>query len=218
MNHLTVFARPPVPGRVKSRLAPAMPPPLAARLYAALLADTLAAAAGSAAAARVVAWSEAEDAPEEPAGFATYVQPAGDLGARLAHAFAHAFALPGARAVVVGSDAPALASSHLDAAFAALETHDVVVGPAEDGGYWLLGLSRPAPSLFTDMPWSTPGVCALTLRRAEQAGLRAATLATLSDLDTPADLAALVGECVRHGDAACGPHARAEMRAMGLLP
>jgi hypothetical protein len=120
--------------------------------------------------------------------------------------------------VIVGSDCPAQQAAALDAAFAALETHDAVVGPARDGGYWLLGLARSAPELLRDMPWSTDAVCATTLARAAALGLRVARLETLADLDTPADLAALVGECARGRADACGPHTREALRGMGLLP
>lgn len=218
MNHLTVFARPPLPGRAKSRLSPALPAAFAATLYEGMLADALTAATACRADARAIAWSEAEGAPGAPHGFAAFTQVRGDLGARLADAFGRALAVPDARAVVVGSDCPALHAAALDAAFVALETHDVVVGPASDGGYWLLGLARPAPQLLRDMPWSTAAVCALTLERAAALGLRVARLETLADLDTPADLAVLVGECARGGAQACGPRTNAALRGMGLLP
>jgi rSAM/selenodomain-associated transferase 1 len=218
MKHLTVFARPPVPGRVKSRLSPALPPPQAARLYEAMLADTLDCAAACRADSRAIAWSEPDGAPAPPGGFAAYAQVPGDLGARLADAFDRAFGSPDTRVVVVGSDCPALRAEALDDAFTALETHEVVLGPAADGGYWLLGLSRPAPELFHDMPWSTGVVCERTLRRAAAQGLRVARLATQADMDTPADVAALVGECARGREDACGPRTREALRAMGLLP
>jgi uncharacterized protein len=218
MNHVTVFARPPLTGRVKSRLSPALPAALAARLYAAMLADAQAAARACGADARAIAWSETDGAPEPPPGFTAYTQVSGDLGARLADAFARALGAPGARAVIVGSDCPAQQASSLDAAFAALATHDAVVGPARDGGYWLLGLARPAPELLRDVPWSTDAVCATTLERAAALGLRVARLETLADLDTPADLAALVGECARGRTDACGPRTREALHGMGLLP
>jgi len=218
MNHLTVLARPPVAGSAKTRLSPALPARLAAELAGAMLADTLAAAGACAADVRAIGWSELAGAVAVPPGFASFAQPAGDLGERLDDAFRRAFTARHSRAVVIGSDAPALTPAHLDDAFAALATHDVVVGPAADGGYWLLGLAAPAPALLRDVPWSTAEVCALTLRRAADAGLRAATLATLSDLDTPADLAALVGECARGAGHPCGAHARAALRAMGFVP
>ena len=218
MNHLTVFARPPVPGRVKSLLSPALPAALAARLYEGMLADMFAAATTCRADGRAIAWSEVAGAPAAPAGFATFVQAAGDLGARLADAFARALATPATHAVVVGSDCPALAAAALDDAFAALETHEVVLGPAADGGYWLLGLAKSAPELFRDMPRNSAAAGAAALERAATLGLRVARLKTLAELDTPAHLAALVGECARGRADACGPRTREALRGMGLLP
>ncbi len=218
MNHVTVLAHPPLPGRVQSRLSPALPAALAARFHHAMLGDAIAAAIACRADARTIAWSEIEGAPAAPPGFAAYTQEAGDLGARLADAFARALSTPASRAVVVSSDCPALQAAALDAAFAALGTHDVVAGPASGGGCWLLGLTRPAPELLRDMPWSTDAVCARTLERASALGLRVARLETLADLDTPADLAALVGECARGRADGCGPRTREALRGMGLLP
>ena len=218
MNHLTVFARPPAPGRVKSLLSPALPPALAARLYEGMLADTLAAATTCLADGRAVAWSEAGGAPGAPAGFTTFAQAAGNLGARLADAFARALGAPGTHAVVVGSDCPALSAAALDDAFAALETHEVVLGPAADGGYWLLGFARSAPELFRDMPRNSAAAGAAALKHAAALGLRVARLKTLAELDTPAHLAALVGECARGRADACGSRTREALRGMGLLP
>src|SRR5207244_3836773 len=112
---------------------------------------------------------------------------------------------------------PTLTGSHIDAAFAGLDTHDLVLGPTLDGGYWCIGLKRPAPELFRDIPWSTREVLGRTLVRAHGAGLDVATAATLADLDTPHDLALLVG-ALAGGGPACGPGARAALRAMGMLP
>lgn len=80
-----------------------------------------------------------------------------------------------------------MTGADLGAAAQALDSADVVVGPAADGGYWLLGLRRPAPFLFRDMPWSTDRVLAETCRRVEAAGLRLARLRPLSDVDTAED-------------------------------
>lgn len=193
---------------------------MAARLHAALLADTLAAARACAADERTLWW--ASEAPGETRvdadGFAQSVQFAGDLGARLERVFEHLLAGQQGRAVIVGSDCPALTTAHLDAAFTALAGHDLVVGAARDGGYWLIGLACDAPALFRDVPWGADTVCALTLSRAAELRLRVAQLPTLADLDTPADLAALVGECARDGAAACGEATRTALRAFGLLP
>jgi rSAM/selenodomain-associated transferase 1 len=212
---LIVFARHPVAGRVKTRLSPALPPALAASLYNALLADTLAAVAGCGGARRELWWADEASAEAlavaVPAGFAQRQQGAGNLGARLSEASAAALAEPNARVAIIGSDAPALTAAHLDAAFAALDAHDVVLGPASDGGYWLIALRRPAPVLFEGLAWSTSAVLRETRARAERAGLSVALLETLSDLDTPADLARLMGRVAAGSAGVCGATLRAAL-------
>jgi len=215
MRRLAVFARSPVPGRVKSRLTPALPARLAAALYSGLLADTFLAAAGAAADERWVCWAD-EPGPA-PGGFRSRTQRGDDLGERLRNAFEALLAADADRALIVGSDTPALTPAHLEEAFAALATHDVVLGPSDDGGYWCIGLGRAAPELFRDIPWSTRDVLTRTLVRAHGAGLRVATVRTLADLDTPHDLALLLG-AIAAGVPACGPSTRAELHAMGMLP
>lgn len=215
MPTLCLFARDPAPGRVKTRLTPALPAPLAARLYAGFLADTWAAAtACTVATRRVVHWADTPGTA--PAGFDSARQQGADLGERLAHAFEVELALAGP-VLLIGSDTPSLTAGHLDAAFAALEHHDVVVGPTLDGGYWGLGLRSPAATLFHDIPWSTREVLVRTLVRAHSAGLRVTTVDTLEDVDTPHDLALLVG-ALAAGRGAAGGHTRAALTAMGLAP
>jgi rSAM/selenodomain-associated transferase 1 len=216
---ILLFARHPVAGRVKTRLSPALPPALAAALYNALLADTLAAVAAAGAARRELWWADEASADAltvaVPPDFAQRQQGAGDLGARLSQASAAALTEPDARVALIGSDAPALTAAHLDAAFTALDAHDVVLGPATDGGYWLIALRRPAPELFADMAWSTPQVLQATRTRAERAGLSVATLDTLGDLDTPADFARLLGRVAARRRGACGAHLLAELMSLG---
>ena len=96
-------------------------------------------------------------------------------------------------ALLIGTDAPALDAAVLREAASALQTHDAVFVPAHDGGYALVGLRRPAPQLFTEMPWSTADVMARTRERLRTIGLRHAELAPLHDIDTPADLVHLQG-------------------------
>ncbi len=215
MRRLAVFARSPVPGRVKSRLAPGLPAPLAAALYAGLLADVFAAVSAAVADERLAYW--ADDPGAAPEGFLARRQHGGDLGERLRNAFAELLPGESDRALVIGSDTPPLTTAHIDDALAALETRDAVLGPTRDGGYWCVGLRRPAPELFADIPWSTPDVFTRTLARARAAGLGVATAATLDDLDTPSDLAVLVG-ALAAGRPACGARARASLRTMGLVP
>jgi rSAM/selenodomain-associated transferase 1 len=116
-------------------------------------------------------------------GVALKPQPAGDLGARMLAAFE---ARP---TLVIGTDCPALTAAHLNDAAAALETHDVVLIPAEDGGYVLIGARATHPSLFTDMRWSVPSVLSETRTRIAARGLTSFELPPLWDVDTEDDLA-----------------------------
>jgi len=215
MLRLAVFARAPASGRVKSRLSPALPERLAAALYAGLLTDTLAATARARADERFAYW--ADGAGPAPAGIVSRAQRGADLGERLVHAFAEMLPAEAGGALVVASDTPGLTKELLDAALAALERHELVLGPAHDGGYWCIGLRRPAPELFSGVAWGSPAVLAATLARASAAGLHAAMQPPLGDLDTPPDVAELVGALAR-GEPGCGGATRAALHAMGMLP
>ena len=216
MRRIALFARPPLAGSTKTRLSPALPPALAATLAAALLEDSARSVARAEAEERAVWWAEAPGVCMAE-GLSSELQRGGDLGERLAHAFHSLLRSPEDRALVVGSDTPGLASAHLENALAQLETHDMVVGPAADGGYWCIGLKRVVPSLFRDIAWSTDRVMPSTLERAREAGLSVALAERLADLDTPADLARLLGERARGGNA-CGPALLGALRGMGLVP
>lgn len=215
MRRLLVFARPPVAGQVKSRLSPALPQALAADLYHAISADAFEALRAAAADGRTVWWSTGDE--PAPAGFERRLQQGADLGERLLHAFAETFAAGATHALVVASDTPAMNAAHVDRAFAQLDRYDLVVGPAHDGGYWCLGLKRQAPELFRDVPWSTNHVLATTLARARHAGQSMTLADTLDDVDTPADLARVVG-LVAAGRATCGARVHALLVASGLAP
>ena len=196
---LMIFARVPRPGRVKTRLIPTLGPAGAARVYRVLMRQALMAAARLANVRREL-WC-ADDPDLTPCatiarrlGMRLYVQPDGDLGARLAGAFAQALEPVGAGpAMIIGSDCPGYTPAYLEQAFALLETGspapDAVIGPALDGGYVLIGLRRPAPSLFTGIPWSTDQVLGRTREALAAAGLTWRELPPLADIDRPADLA-----------------------------
>jgi rSAM/selenodomain-associated transferase 2/rSAM/selenodomain-associated transferase 1 len=116
-------------------------------------------------------------------------QARGDLGTRLTRAMMAAHARGARKIVIIGTDCPGLTESCLLAAFAMLDGADVVLGPAHDGGYYLIGMSKPQPRLFEAIPWSTGEVFAATRRRASSAGLSVHTLPPLPDVDEPADVA-----------------------------
>lgn len=189
---IVIMAKAPVPGQAKTRLAPALgragAAALAERMLDHAVMQALTAGLGP------VTLCCAPDAAH-PA-FARHgpsprlrltVQAAGDLGARMARAFDEA-ASPGHRVLLIGTDAPALDAPLLRRAAAALPADGAVFVPALDGGYALIGLSRPAPFLFDAMPWSTAGVMAETRRRLVAAGWRHAELPAIHDIDDPPDL------------------------------
>jgi rSAM/selenodomain-associated transferase 1 len=192
---VVVFGREPVSGRVKSRLATGVGEELAAAVYRELLEHTLWVAA-SIDADVVLALAEPPARGWRPErAVEVEVQVAGDLGRRLADAFDRRFAEGYQRVVVAGSDCPELAPHHLEGALDGLTRHPVVLGPACDGGYWLVGVRAPALDLFTDIPWSTPEVLDATRARLRALGVSWLELERLHDLDTEADLRwALDGE------------------------
>ncbi|OYU15982.1 MAG: hypothetical protein CFE37_02785 [Alphaproteobacteria bacterium PA4] len=178
---VSLFTRWPEAGKAKTRLIPALGPQGAADLHRRLTERTVATvrAAGLA--------LEIRSTGAEPAAFRDWLgvenvvdQGEGDLGERLART---AETLP---VLLLGADVPGLMSQHLRDAATALAASPAVIGPAEDGGYWLLGLSAPMPELFSDMAWGTDAVLATTLARLPP---ETPQFATLSDLDTPEDLA-----------------------------
>ncbi len=187
-----VMAKAPVPGFAKSRLVPALGVAGAAALAERLLVHAVqqAAAAGFAALELCVApdtthalFAELRAAHR----LVLSVQGDGDLGARMHRALARALATH-SRALLMGSDVPALNAAMLRAADAALAHADAVFVPALDGGYALVGLRRPAASLFEGVEWSTDRVMAQTRQRAAAAGLRSVELPAIADIDVPADL------------------------------
>ncbi|HEV2146923.1 MAG TPA: TIGR04282 family arsenosugar biosynthesis glycosyltransferase, partial [Longimicrobiaceae bacterium] len=122
----------------------------------------------------------------EPAAYLP--QREGGLGERMRGAFEEAFAAGYRRVVIVGSDLPGLSAGLLRRAFALLDAHEAVLGPARDGGYYLLGLRRPVPELFEGIAWSTGEVFAATVARLRQARIEPALLETLADVDEVEDL------------------------------
>ncbi len=186
---IAVFTKSPTPGAVKTRLIPALGAERAAQLQQQLIERALRAACAMPN-ARVTLWLAGDPADSFIAAcaqrFALPVLPqvGADLGARMHHAFA-ATAEP---LLLIGTDCPQLQTRDLVSAKAALNRNDVVLQPAADGGYVMVGLARPQPALFEAMPWGSTEVFNETQRRIAAAGLRCALLPTLHDLDTAADL------------------------------
>jgi rSAM/selenodomain-associated transferase 1 len=120
-------------------------------------------------------------------------QRGGDVGEVMSNAFNEIFEDGAARAVLTGTDIPGLHRGIIGQAFSELDRSDVVIGPAEDGGYYLIGLKFPRPELFTGISWGTPGVLRQTLSRIRELNLTPGMLTVLSDLDRAEDLPALDG-------------------------
>jgi rSAM/selenodomain-associated transferase 1 len=220
MNRVAIFARWPAAGRVKSRLSPALPAALACDLYRAMLEDTLQAVADSGVRERFLFWADSpreRDVFADPNGVVVRSQQGPGLGERLGQAFDELLAGPEDRAVVVGADCPDLEPTIVREAFDLLESRDVVVGPASDGGYFLIGLRRAAPRLFEGVAWGTGRVLDQSLERAKRSGLATALLGGLADLDTPDDLIRFVARRALIS-APAGQRTEAALRAMGLLP
>jgi hypothetical protein len=187
---LIVMARYPEPGRVKTRLAAALGAERACALYRTFildLADRLAALPYE------VVWSY----DPAPAPFAALLpgarciaQADGDLGARMRHAVAAAFTDGVRRVVVLGADVPHVSVACIAEA-AGVAPGRVVLGPAEDGGYYLIALARPAPELFVDVPWGGSRVLETTRVRAERLGLETQLLPPTFDVDEAADVVRL---------------------------
>ena len=185
---VVIFAREPVPGQVKSRLAADIGDRAAARVYEATLANTINEARSSG--ARVVlsladvpsgSWAGTHELPIE-------IQRGGDIGDRMDDAFSRRFGEGETRVVVVGSDCPWLRAAHVARASAKLGGAEAVIGPAADGGYWLVAQRSPGLPLFARIPWSSPETLARTRTRIENLGASWYELEELVDIDTGADL------------------------------
>jgi rSAM/selenodomain-associated transferase 1 len=187
-----VFAKAPLPGRAKTRLAVALGDVGAARLAERMMHATVdAAVTADVGPVQLCVTPDADhpafDAARRRHAIAITHQGGGDLGDRMARAFERVLASQ-ARALLVGTDAPRLDAAYLRAAAGALDGADAVFGPAADGGYTLVGLKRVAPQLFLQMHWSHGAVMAQTRQRLVQLHLRHVELPVLHDVDEPADL------------------------------
>jgi hypothetical protein len=193
---LGIFARAPIPGQVKRRLAADVGPSTAADVYWRLGRQVVESVAGPG--YRATVWFTPSNQGRfvrewlEGVGRIEFrPQAPGGLGARMHHAFSRHFTEGAALALLIGTDCPGVDRRLIVEAFAALGSHDVVLGPAVDGGYYLVGLRRPRSELFRGITWSTPAVLAQTKARARSLGLTVRLLRPLRDVDTARDARAL---------------------------
>jgi rSAM/selenodomain-associated transferase 1 len=185
-ERLIVFLRAPRLGTVKTRLAAVLGDKAALDAYGQLVDLVLANVASFTAVQLRFTPDDAagELEPWRRPGWQLRPQGPGDLGERLQRAFAEAFSSRATRVAVIGSDCPSVTGEDIGLAFAQLDGHDVVLGPASDGGYWLIALKNPQPLLFHEIPWSTSDVLKQTRKRADQLGLSTFLLRELTDIDT----------------------------------
>lgn len=194
-NHLLIFARVPKPGHNKTRLIPAIGPEKATEVYRFLAVKTLALAdrlKQTLEGLKISVVFTGGSFDEARAAFGErfeYAEQCGDnLGDRLKFAVSRAFDAGAERVVVIGTDCPELNSVEIEAAFSELKHHDVILGPAIDGGYYLIGMARFQPRLFEEVEWSTSRVFEQTIARAQESSLKVQLLRCLSDVDHPEDL------------------------------
>jgi len=191
---LIVFVKAPRPGAVKTRLIPALDPVTAAALYRLLAEEAVRRTApGPGEYERLFFFAPTDARAELEAWLgprAWFPQEDTDLGARMTAAFERAFRRGARRAAIVGTDVPGVSREVVLEALSALDAHDLVLGPAHDGGYYLLALARSEPEIFRGIAWSTGAVLAATMEKARSLGLSVATLEPLADIDTLADVRA----------------------------
>jgi rSAM/selenodomain-associated transferase 1 len=198
-QQLIIFVKAPRPGHVKTRIAEAIGPKAACDAYIEMVSVLV----GNLRSSSNVQVRYTPD--EAHAEISRWIQPAwtsvsqgqGDLGQRLVRAFQEAFNSGIERVLIIGSDSPDITADHIQSAFSALKTHDLVLGPAEDGGYWLIGLRAEQPALFDNIPWSSGAVLEQTLARSKSAGLSTYLLCQLPDIDTADDLRRFQARCAQ---------------------
>jgi len=189
---ICLFTRPVVPGRTKTRLAHGVGADAAASLAEAFLIDSYNLVTTIHAGRVIVCLAESGPLPELTPRPQTWLQGGGDLGERMAHAAIHALTSDPSWVIIVGSDSPGLPSSHLRRAVHLLQSGaDSVLGPAEDGGYYLLGLRRCPPALLSRLDWGTAHAARDTLGRLRDQGFDPQLLPTWFDIDTCEDLGRL---------------------------
>ena len=199
---LVIFAKAPIPGQVKTRLCPPVTPDEAATLHGSFVLDTLERTKVAVTKLKLPFDRYLACSPsathvffkimEERHGVTVMDQVGDDLGARMNQAFETLFARGYHRVLIIGTDAPTLPIDRLQQTLSLLEHHDLVLGPAIDGGYYLIALKRAVPELFSGIPWSTNQVLTLTQEKATTLGLQTALLEPWRDVDTLADLQALI--------------------------
>ena len=191
-----IFTKAPIPGTVKTRLSPPLTPDEAATLHGTLILDAIERANGLPVTLYIAGAPDIAHpffkVLEGRYGARLLPQEGDDLGTRMSGAMQKAFELGHRRVILAGTDLPTFTRSHLTQAVDHLTTHDVVLGPTTDGGYYLIGLRAAVPELFQGIAWSTPTVLEETRKTAAAQGLSVALLSECQDLDMVDDLTAFI--------------------------
>ena len=211
---LIIFAKAPIPGEVKTRLCPPLDEEEAASLHGSLVMDAIERTKGLQGITLYVAGAPDLDHPffkvmEGRYGARLLLQRGPDLGARMRQAMQEAFNQGAKDVLLTGTDLPTLPRTHLIEALKLIKSHEVVLGPTADGGYYLIGLRKMAPALFDGLAWSTGAVLAETKKKIEAAGLSLGFLPECRDLDQLDDL--------KHFIALCGKDRNITKRTEGAL-
>ena len=183
---LVVFLRLPDKGKVKTRLAATLSEETALAIYKKLVSITLDIAIRSEIPTYLFYTNGLPPASTRDARFSYHIQADGDLGSRMADALSFVLSLH-QKALIIGSDCPGLTPEILDAGYRSLDEKDIVLGPADDGGYYLLGCIELHPALFANIKWSTPSVLDQTIEKIKEANLSYCLLEKLHDIDTAED-------------------------------
>ncbi len=185
---LIIFIKNPIKGNVKTRIADTASDKKALLIYKKLL-DYTREVALQVDAGRQLWYSRFTDNNDawDNEQFDKYTQEGESLGLRMSNAFEQAFNNGCSKAIIIGSDCAQLKAEHVELAYLALDEDDVVIGPSEDGGYYLLGMNRYLPKLFEDKQWSTPQVFKQTLDDCKERGYSCHILEKLNDVDTESD-------------------------------
>jgi uncharacterized protein len=199
---LVIFAKAPIPGQVKTRLCPPLTSDEAATLHGSFVLDTLERTKAAVLRLKLPFERYLACAPSSTLVFFKIMearqdvklldQEGEDLGARMHRTSETLFKRGYHHVLMVGTDVPSLPLDYYGQAFELLKQHDLVLGPALDGGYYLIGLNRSAPALFENIPWSTGRVLALTREKANSLGFSTALLPEWRDIDRIVDLQAMI--------------------------
>lgn len=183
---LIIFVKNPIPGTVKTRIARTVGEEKATAVYRHLLRHTQA-VTGQLSCRRVVYYGDFVNADDGWNGYEKQLQSGQDLGQRMQKAFREQFEQGADRVLIIGSDCLSIMANHIERAFSVLTEADVVIGPATDGGYYLLGMKKLHPALFDGMPWSQPELGQQTELAIRQNDLTVERLEELTDIDEWAD-------------------------------